>query len=159
MEERNLSDIRLVGESYIEFKHSAEFGSCSHYIKDFNAIYYDDVFGILYFYPNSDNIRGKKYTATKEDFEELRSVILKSPQVVTCGDYIFSLNNVVTFSKAKREGSLYIDCRTDGYIIEANGNEEIKAFGIAMRKKWQKTLSEFDQSKKSVNIEEGTLIR
>ena len=50
MEERNLSDIRLVGESYIEFKHSAEFGSCSHYIKDFNAIYYDDVFGILYFY-------------------------------------------------------------------------------------------------------------
>ena len=163
MKKRYLSDIKLVGNSLIEFKHSEEFFTCSYTIKDFDAIDYNKNFGTLYFctsgrsfYPSS---KDKMYTVTEEDFEEFRSVILKSPQVVSCGHYIFSLDNILTFSKGTNEDVLFIDCRNGGYLVKTNGKEEIKAFGITMRKKWQDTLSEFDQSKESVNIEEDTLIK
>ena len=68
------------------------------------------------------------------------------------------MDNIVTFSKGKKEDVLYIDCRTGGYLVKTNGKEEIKTFGIAMRKKWQETLSDFDQSRDSADIEEDTLI-
>ena len=155
MEKRYLSDIRLEGEKLVKFTHSEEFFGCSCFSGLTEAIEYFD--GTIHLRPNNSDNSPEVYKATQEDFNELKKVILKSPEFVSCGEnYIFSLDNVVSFEKGSKDNMLLVDCRNNVYNITLNNKDEAKHFLMAMQKKWQAMFTEWDQ-RRDRTIEEETL--
>ncbi len=157
MEKRYLSDIKLESGRLVKFIHSEELFTCSCYTGLTEAVEYYE--GTIRLHANNDGNSSENYKATEEDFQELKKVMLKSPEFVSCGkNYIFSLYNVVSFEKGSKDTILIVDCRNNCYNITLNNKEEAKHFLIAMQKKWQKTFTEWDQNRDS-SIEEDALNR
>jgi len=155
MNKRFLIDIKLNGNNVIEFFHDETYFLNSFNSDDIEAIGYWQ--GVIHFYPSNNNTISQVFNATEEDFEELKKVISKSPKFVCCGEYIFSLDNVLTFDKVHKCKYLRVDCRNDYYNIILNSEEDAKDFIMAMQRKWKKTFTEWDQNRDSSNTEEDTL--
>ena len=157
MENRYLSDIKLENKRLVKFIHSEELFSCSCHSSLTEAIEYYN--GTIHLHANNDGNSSEVYKATEEDFQELKKVMLTSPEFVSCGqNYIFSLYNVVSFEKGRNDNILIVDCRNDRYNVTLNNKEEAKQFLMAMQKKWQNMFTEWDQNRDS-NVEEDSLSR
>lgn len=145
MEDRYLSNIELKDDRIIKFIHSEEMFSCAYESCGTEAIaFYNNT---LHFYPANGQNSAEVYKATEEDFKEFKKVISKSPYFVCCGDgYIFSLENVVSFSEKRRDNTLQVDCRNEFYNIKIKNKEDFNDFIMAMQKKWQKMFTEWDQN-------------
>lgn len=158
MEKRYLSDIKLENENLVKFIHSEELFTCSCHSGLTEAVEYYE--GTIRLHANNDGNSSENYKATEEDFNELKKVMLKSPEFVSCGkNYIFSLYNVVSFGKGSKDNILMIDCRKDCYNVTLNNKEEAKQFLMAMQKKWKAMFTEWDQTRDKAVAEEDTLSR
>ncbi len=94
MEKRYLSDIKIESESLVKFIHCEELFTCSCHSALTEAVEYYD--GYIHLHVNNDSNSSEVYKASEEDFQELKKVMLTSPEFVPCGEnYIFSLSNVV----------------------------------------------------------------
>lgn len=148
MEERYLSDIKMESGSLVKFIHSEELFTCSCYSGLTEAVEYYD--GTIHLHANNDGNSSEVYKATEEDFKELKKVMLTSPEFVPCGEnYIFSLNNVVSFEKGSKDNILFVDCRNNCYHVTLNNKNEAKQFLMAMKKKWQEMFTEWDQDRET----------
>lgn len=148
------------GDSVIEFFHDDTYFLNSLNGNDFETIEYRDRDCVITFYPSSNNTVPHFFRATEEDFKELKKITSKSPNFAYCGEnYIFSLNNVLSFEKGGKNNCLYVDCKNDdGFIVEIN-EDNSKDFIMAMQRKWQKTFTEWDQTRDGAVAEEDTLSR
>ena len=158
MKKRFLMDIKLKGDHVIEFFHDDTYLLNSFSTNDIEAISFWNE--IIYFYPCNKITVPHIFRATEDDFTELKKIVSKSPDFVCCGDsYIFALDNVVAFSKGRKDDYLIIDCRYNNYSIKTESKEDMKDFIMAMKRKWQKAFTELDQSRDSEEMEEDTLSR